>query len=113
MIVAGIGFSTAAAASEIAALVTHCLAGRPAAYLAVPASRAALPQASEAAALLGLRMVVVETDAIEAAQPRCLTPSRLAGLAVAEGAALAACHPDARLLAPRAATRRVTCALAL
>ena len=111
MIVAGIGFSSAAEAAEIAALVTRCLDGRRAASLAVPASRAVLPQAAAAASLLGLAMVTVEMEAIAAAQPRCLTRAR-AGLAIAEGAALAAAGPDARLLGPRDAGPRVTCALA-
>ena len=112
MIVAGIGFSTAAEAAEIAALVARCLDGRAAAALAVPSSRAALPQAAAAASLLGLAMVTVDTDAIASAQARCLTPPGRAGLAIAEGAALAAAGRDAKLLGPRATGDRVTCALA-
>jgi cobalt-precorrin 5A hydrolase len=112
VIVAGIGFSRDADAAEIAALVERCLAGRRAAILAVPEARAHLPQARTAAALLGATPKVVATDAIARAQPHCLTPPGRAGLAVAEGAALAAAGTAARLLGPRVAAARVTCALA-
>lgn len=112
MIVAGVGFSGAAAASEIVQLVEHCLDGREAQRLAVPSARATLPQAAAAAARLGVELVAIPDAALAAAQPRCLTPPGRAALSVAEGAALAAAGEAAWLLGPRVAGARVTCALA-
>lgn len=111
-LVAGIGFARSATAEEIASLVRQCLDGRMAALLAVPAARAALPQAAAAASLLGLPLAIVDRAAIAAAQPGCPTPPGRAGLAIAEGAALAASGHGARILVPRAAAARVTCAVA-
>ena len=112
MVVAGIGFASAATATEIASLVRDCLAGRTAASLAVPASRARLDAAHEAARLLGLALIAVPDAAIERAQDRCLTPPTRAARAIAEAAALAAAGDDAVLLGPRRKGPRVTCALA-
>lgn len=111
-LVAGIGFARTATDEEIAILVRTSLGGRAAALLAVPAGRARLPQAATAAALLGLELAVVDPSAIAAAQPRCPTPPGRAGLAVAEGAALAAAGEGARIVVPRTAGPRVTCAVA-
>ncbi len=63
--------------------------------------------------MLGLRLVAVGDEAIEAVQGRCLTRPCRAVRAVAEGAALAAGGESAVLLGPRVKARRVTCAVAL
>ena len=111
-LVVGVGFSSAATALEIASLVTACLGGRRATLLALPDTRAELAAGREAASMLDLPLRAVGTDAIEAVQGRCLTRPCRAARAVAEGAALAAAGPAARLLGPRAKHARVTCALA-
>ncbi len=115
MIVAGIGCRRACPADEIVDLVQR--AGRLAAppdALAAPDFKRDEPGLLEAARRLGLDLVFVATDAMAAVQPGCVTCSakalRATGLAsVAEAAALA--H-GGRLLLPRIASARATCALA-
>jgi cobalt-precorrin 5A hydrolase len=72
---------------------------------------------TEAAARLGLSLVMIGADALAAAQPRCPTRSEAAARAVgvgsvAEGCALAASGAGGRLLLPRVAHGGATCALA-
>lgn len=118
MIVAGVGFSSAARADEIADLVREGLAraGARADRLATVEPRAALPAFAEAAELLGL-----PADAIPEAVMRstagivsCSTRAQAAHDvgSVAEAAALAAAGAGATLLLARIAGARVTCALA-
>lgn len=118
MIVAGVGFSSAASAHEIADLVREALARVDARgdRLATVEARAALPAFAEAAALLGL-----PTQAVPPAVMRsttgvvsCSTRAQAAHDvgSVAEAAALAAAGAGATLLVARIAGARVTCALA-
>ena len=93
------------------------LAQRPPDLLALPAFKADEPGPRNAAARLGLQLVLVDRQGLTAAQPRCLTRSARAlsavGLAsVAEAAALAAAGADGRLILPRISEGGATCALA-
>ncbi len=114
MIVAGVGFSSAALAEDIAAVVRA--AGFAPQVLAAPEFKdgAAL---REAAAMLDLPLQLIGRVALEAAQARCATFSAAAEAAVglgsvAEASALAAAGPDGRLLVTRNSHGRATCALA-
>ena len=118
-VVAGIGCRKDCPAEDILAVVQRACgaAGRAADALAAPSFKAAEAGLHGAAASLGLRLILVEPDALAAAQPRCVTFSAIAARAtgaasVAEGCALAAAGPHARLLLPRLAAARATCALA-
>ncbi len=121
-VVAGIGCRKDCPAEDILAVVQRACgaAGRAADALAAPSFKASEAGLQGAAASLGLRLILVEPGALAAAQPRCVTFSefaaRAAGAAgaasVAEGCALAAAGPQARLLLPRLAGARATCALA-
>lgn len=117
MIAAGLGCRRGCGAEEIAALVrrAEALAGRTADALAAPASKRDEAGLHGAARLLGLPLHFVDRAALLAVQPRCATVSdaalRAVGVAsVAEGAALAVA--GGRLLLPRIAGPRATCALA-
>lgn len=117
MIAAGLGCRRGCGAEEIAALVrrAEALAGRTADALAAPASKRDEAGLHGAARLLGLPLRFVDEAALLAVQPRCATVSdaalRAVGVAsVAEGAALAVA--GGRLLLPRIAGPRATCALA-
>ena len=117
MIVAGIGFRSACVASDIVDLVRAAAerAGHAPSRLAAPGFKNS-PALREAAEILRLPLVLLERDALDAAQSRCMTRSataeRAVGLAsVAEAAALAAAGTDATLLLPRMSARGVTCAL--
>ncbi len=115
MIVAGIGCRRGATADAIVALV-RCAEARaePAQALAAPAFKRDEPSLHEAAARLGVPLLLVDDDAMQAAQARCVTRSQAAeratGLAsVAEAAAIG---DGGVLLLPRLAGGGVTCALA-
>jgi cobalt-precorrin 5A hydrolase len=113
MIVAGIGCRSGCPADDILAL----LSDRRIAALAAPIGKCGEPGLIEAATRLGLPLIAVSPEALAAAQPRCVTLSaralRETGVAsVAEGCALAAAGPASRLLGPRSANARATCALA-
>jgi cobalt-precorrin 5A hydrolase len=117
MIVAGIGCRTGCDAIAILAVVRAAerQAGRKADRLAAPSFKA--PQAEAAAALLRIPCSLVDPADLAAAQPSCVTRSARAQAAVgvasvAEGSALAAAGPGARLILPRIATPQATCALA-
>jgi cobalamin biosynthesis protein CbiG len=115
VIVAGIGCRRGASAEAIVALVrrAEALAG-PAELLAAPAFKHDEPGLHEAAAHLGIPVLLIDDTAMQAAQPHCVTRStavqRATGYAsVAEAAAIGA---GGVLLLPRLAGGGVTCALA-
>lgn len=119
MIIAGIGCKTQCDAEVIidliqrAARLTQCQPE----LLALPAFKADEAGPRAAAAQLGLHLMLVEREALMAAQPRCVTHSARAlsavGLAsIAEAAALAAAGASGRLILPRISENGATCALA-
>ncbi len=119
MIVAGIGCRRDCAAEEVLALVrlAAARAGAAPAALATSAAKATTPALREAAAALALPLLPVTGRALEAAASRCVTRSAASlgatGLpSLAEAAALAAAGAGSRLLLPRIAGTRATCALA-
>lgn len=119
IVVAGIGFRPGAAAEEIVGLVERAVraSGHGLSVLAVPWFRKDEAGPAAAARLLSVALQVVSPGALDAAQPRCRTRSARAqahvgAASVAEGCALAAAGPEARLLLARIASAAVTCALA-
>jgi cobalt-precorrin 5A hydrolase len=119
MIVAGIGCRSACTAATIVDLVraAEAKAGCVAGAVAIPHFKADEPGAIEAAALLGVALILVDAAAMAAMQEFCMTHSNVVmlhtGLAsVAEAAALAAAGPGAVLLLPRLAVADATCAIA-
>jgi cobalt-precorrin 5A hydrolase len=120
MIVAGIGCRKGASADQIAAAIASALADTACKALDIIAAAAAKgdePGIAAAAQALGVPLVLVPQNDLEAVGPRTLTHSErvmaLMGVpSVAEAAALAAAGPSARLLAARIALGPVTCALA-
>lgn len=122
MIVAGIGCRRECAGGEIAALVRRALAEagldeQALDVLAAPAFKRDELGLLDAATSLGRPLTWLDEPALKAAEPLCPTrsPAALAatGIAsVAESAALAAAGPGARLILPRIAGARATCALA-
>ena len=117
MIVAGVGCRSGCPAGEVAAAVrlAAAAAGQIVGAIAAPGFKQHEAGLHEAARLLGLPLVFVDLEALQAVQPRCPTRSGLAerttGVAsVAEGAALAA--SGGRLLLARISLRGATCALA-
>jgi cobalamin biosynthesis protein CbiG len=115
VIVAGIGCRRGCPAEAIVTLVRRAEAlGEKAEVLAAPAFKQDEPGLREAAALLGLALILEDEATLAAAQARCVTRSaaaeRATGFAsVAEAAALGAAGV---LLVPRLAGVGVTCALA-
>jgi cobalt-precorrin 5A hydrolase len=122
MIVAGIGCRKGASASEIGAAITAALSRAGLRHdalglIAAPAMKGGEPGIAAVATDLGVPLVLVPPADLEAAGPRTATRSaRVVALmgvpSAAEAAALAAGGPAARLLAPRIAVGRATCALA-
>ncbi|MDI4658334.1 cobalamin biosynthesis protein [Xanthobacter autotrophicus] len=122
MIVAGIGSKRGVSVDEVlaafdAALARAALARADVALIAAPAVKGGEAGISEAAAKLGLPLVLVPQTQLEAASNRTMTRSeRVIALlrvpSAAETAALAAAGAQARLLGPRLALGPVTCALA-
>ncbi|HEX3349838.1 MAG TPA: cobalamin biosynthesis protein [Acetobacteraceae bacterium] len=120
MIAAGVGCRRGCSADEIVAVVEQaCIqaATRPV-LLAAPETKADERGLRDAVARLGLTLHLVPDREIRAAQPRCTTFSaRVAAHAgvgsIAEAAALAAAGAGSRVLLPRIATARATCALAV
>ncbi|MDA8249998.1 MAG: cobalamin biosynthesis protein [Rhodospirillales bacterium] len=117
--IAGIGCRRDCPAEDIVALVRAAEAASGAAVmaLAAPAAKAGEAGLHAAAAVLGVKMLWVDREALLAAQARCVTRSacaeRTLGVAsVAEGCALAAAGEGARLALARIASPRATCALA-
>jgi cobalt-precorrin 5A hydrolase len=118
MIVAGIGCRRDCPGEAIVELVraAESQAGARVSVLAAPAAKAHEQGLHDAAAALGVTLMLVEQDDLVAAQALCVTHSACAqrsmGVSsVAEGCALAASGAVALLLA-RIASKRATCALA-
>lgn len=122
MIVAGIGCRAGCDADEIVALIDQAVAKAGIANckftaLAIPAFKANEPGPRVAAERLGLPLLPIGDQAMRDAEPRCPTRSEkvreVTGLAsIAEAAALAAAGTGGRLVLPRIASARATCALA-
>lgn len=122
MIVAGIGSRAGATATEVASALDAALARAgltraDVGALATPAVKGGEPGITAAATALGLPLVLVPQKTLEAAADRTLTRSErvvaLMGVpSASETAALAACGPSGKLIAPRTAVGPVTCALA-
>jgi cobalt-precorrin 5A hydrolase len=122
MIVAGVGCRKGTAAAEIEAAIAAALdrAGLGIAavqLIATSAAKGSEPGIAAAANSIGVPLVVVAQDDLVAAEDRVATRSErilaLTGVSsVAEAAALAACGPASRLIAPRIAVGPATCALA-
>ena len=117
--IAGIGCRRDCPAEDIVALVRRAEAavGAGVTALAAPAAKAGEAGLHAAAGALGVVLLLVEHAALAAVQETCVTRSvcaeRALGVAsVAEGCALAAAGPGARLVLARIASARATCALA-
>lgn len=117
--VAGIGCGSGCDVHDILALLhdaatrARCRPG----VIAIPDFRADCAALHAAARQAGLPLHIVPRHDLLAAQPRCVTRSARAmaacGVAsVAEGCAIAVAGDGARLVLPRIAYRRVTCAIA-
>ncbi|GAC1345950.1 MAG: cobalamin biosynthesis protein [Acetobacteraceae bacterium] len=118
-VIAGIGCRAGCAPEEIVALVqdASARAGRAVGALATPRFKQGEAGLHEAARRLAVPLLLVGPEDLAAAQPNCPTRSlaaqRATGVAsVAEGSALAASGPGARLLLARIARGAATCALA-
>ncbi len=118
-VIAGLGFRRDCPGADLVGVVgdASARAGRAVDALAVPDFRADEPGVRDAAHALALPMIRVSRDALAGAQGRCLTRSEVARRAsgfasVAEACALAAAGAGGRLLLPRIAGPRATCALA-
>jgi cobalt-precorrin 5A hydrolase len=126
MMVAGIGCRSGVSAEEVESALAAALvvalapalpAGRALSLIATPAAKGCEPGIIAAAAARGIPLMLITHSELEAADPRTLTHSEHAMTAmnvhsVAEAAALAGAGPTSRLLGPRIAIGRVTCALA-
>ncbi len=118
----GVGFRKACARDTLVTLVRQALAqaaGATAetAVLATIAEKDR-PVLHEAAAELGLEVVILPKRALAAAQDRITIESEAAKAclgvpSVAEAAALAAAGPGSRLLVPRISVADATCAIAV
>jgi cobalt-precorrin 5A hydrolase len=121
VIVAGVGFRLGTTAEEIEALVRQALSLHGAERLdrlATEAGKASEPGFQEAARRLSVEPAACAAADLESVTDRLLTRSarvlEVTGLpSIAEAAALVAAGRDSRLLGPRLATARVTCALAV
>ena len=123
VVAAGLGCRKGCPAGEIVALVRLALqeAGIGPSELSglfAPVFKQDEAGLAEAAASLGVPLVLVPQAALEAAEPRVLTRSdrviALTGLgSVAETAALAGAGPQARLKRARIASANATCAIAV
>ena len=122
MIVAGVGCRKGAQVADIKAVIFAALdrAGIATSELRIIATSAAKggePGIAVAALVMGVPLVLVPVADLVSASVCAATRSErvmaLAGVpSVAEAAALAAAGPAARLIAPRIAVGRATCALA-
>lgn len=119
MTVAGIGCRRGVDAAEVIAAVAAARAAHAVAGLeALATVKRGEPALAEAARRLGLPLLVVAPESDPGADdPRLLTRSAASRAATgtgsaSEAAALAAAGPGARLLGPRLAVGRVTCAIA-
>ena len=119
----GLGFRRAATAEALAALVRNALSRLPPGLAARPAVLATVaekdcPPLREAAALLGLPVLILPKSALAGTEDRVTVASeaaraRLGVPSVAEAAALAAAGPNARLAVARLAVPTATCAIAV
>jgi cobalt-precorrin 5A hydrolase len=122
MIVAGVGCRKGAPASDVEAVLSAALtqAGIASGALDGIATLAAKNDEAgiaAAAAKLGVAVILVSDEELQAAGGRTVTRSErvlaLTGVpSVAEAAALAAAGPSARLISPRLVVGAATCALA-
>lgn len=119
MIVAGVGCRRDCPADDIVAVVRDAIlrAGCEPSVLAAPDFRGEEPGVQRAATRLGLKLALVDREALAAVQSRCVTHSTRAAQAtgfasVAEAAALSAAGVGSVLVLPRIAGTRATCALA-
>jgi cobalt-precorrin 5A hydrolase len=122
MIVAGIGFRSGVGADEIVGLVMRALDAAALDRAALAGLATADDKAGEAgfcaaADRLAIRVLAVPRTALASAAPQCRTSSarslRLFGVSsLAEAAALAGAGLPARLVLPRIASPKATCALA-
>lgn len=117
--IAGLGCRAGASATDIIAVLheAEARADRRAIALAIPAFKLREPGLNEAAALLGLPLILIDDTALAAVQWLCVTHSATVAAhtghaSIAEAAALAACGPGATLRLPRIAHPTATCALA-
>lgn len=120
VIVAGVGFRLGTTAEEIEALVRQAMALHGAEridLLATESGKASEPGVQEAARRLSVELSACAAADLETVTDRLLTRSarvqEATGLpSIAEAAALVAAGRDSRLLGPRIASVRVTCAIA-
>ncbi len=122
MIVAGIGCRRGSSEADVekaleAALSQLRLPFPTLGRIAIPVTKSGEAGIAAAAAARGIGLILISQTDLEAAAPRTVTKSAhsLAAMnvpSVAEAAALAGAGSNARLLVPRVATERVTCALA-
>jgi cobalt-precorrin 5A hydrolase len=122
VIVAGIGCQAGASALEIEAVLAEALArghldGHTVGIIATSHTKSGEHGIAATASARGARLVLVPQPELEAASAHVVTRSErveaLTGVpSVAEAAALAAAGPNARLVVPRVAVGRATCALA-
>jgi cobalt-precorrin 5A hydrolase len=123
MIVAGVGCRKGASADDIGAVIGAALARAGFAtqaldLIAAPELKRGEQGVATAAAALGVPLVLIAEADLKAAGARAETRSErvlaLMGIpSVAEAAALAGGGPSARLIVPRIAVGRATCALAV
>lgn len=122
MLTCGIGFRRGASAEDIEAAIEALRDELACAdridVIATEASKADEPGFRDLADRLGVRIDAFGADALRSVENACLTVSSAAlrhkGVpSVAEASALLAAGANGRLLAPRLATRTVTCAFAV
>lgn len=120
MIVAGIGLRSGARGADVVELIRRAQdqSGHVAQLLAVPEFKQEHAAVLEASSVLSLPLISICRAQLERAQARCPTQSVAARVAiglgsVAEACALAALEEDGKLVLPRIASPRVTCALAV
>lgn len=121
VIVAGVGFRLGTTAEEIEALVRQAMALHGAEridLLATEAGKAIEPGLQEAARRLSIELAACAAADLQSVTDRLLTRSarvqEATGLpSIAEAAALVAVGRNGRLLGPRLASARVTCAIAV
>jgi cobalt-precorrin 5A hydrolase len=122
IIAIGVGCRAGVAGEAVAALVRRALAeaGAPKGErrMFTLAAKAGEPGLIEAARLLGVALTPLPLEALEAQAERIVTPSaaaraRFGAPNIAEAAALAGAGAGGRLLSPRLAADRATCAVAL
>ncbi|HTR86135.1 MAG TPA: cobalamin biosynthesis protein [Reyranella sp.] len=123
MIVAGVGCRREASADEIEKVVRLALGTfnvpiERLEALATESAKATEASMTEAAHRLSVRVVACTLDDLDRVAGQVLTPSKLVLEAkgvpsIAEGSALVAAGRNARLVGPRVATAKATCAIAI